>query len=134
MNKHEATQLATQLHEALGGKVLRVRPEQVNPYAGDASIGWAARVVREDGQTVDVIGSGAAGYATTDRTLGWVSFDKIVEDVLKGVPDAAPAADEVVEVPTMVERLTALAAGMAEMGRELALIRDELAMHSCSGS
>lgn len=125
MDKTAATALATRLHEQLGGKVLRVRAEHVNPQSGHGDIGWAARVVREDGSAVDVIGSDASGYQRTDSALGWVTLDRIVGTLLTDLPDSEPDA---AATSSLVERVTALAAGLAEMGRELAAVRDELVL------
>lgn len=122
MDKSAAVELADRLERQLGGQVQGVRAEHVNPYSGDASIGWAVRVVRQDSSVVDVIGSRNAGYQLTTGTLGWVDFPRIVAAVLGSEPP-----EEVEQLPLM-ERLTALAAGVVEMGRELAAIRDELVM------
>lgn len=131
MNKAEAVKLAERMNTAFPSD-RPVRAEQVNPYAGEDA-GWAARVDRPDGTTVDVIGSSASGYNITGRALGWQSYERMVEALTADL-DAltVPKAEELspTDDSDLAARLTAVAALIAEAGAELGAIRDELVLRS----
>lgn len=126
MDRSDAMTLATRLEQALGEG--DAEPIHSNPHAG-VDAGWVARWNRPDGSHVDVFGSERSGYQITSRTLGWQSFDRLVDElrlpVAEQVDERSPTNDD-----DLLDRITKLAVGLAELGSEARAIRDELALRA----
>lgn len=119
MNNTDAAQLARRLGDALPSNV-RTEPVQMNPHAGD--LGWVVRVHRPDGTSVDVFGSDRSGFQITSRALGWQTLNELAAELI------TPTDAQVVETPSVSDRLTEVASLLRRASDELAAIRDTVRM------